>query len=214
MNRWLVPFILVSGLLITGCGIFGKREDYYPLAVGNSWNYRGWVRVVNGPDVQPDTVQTSDIRVAATRKTNLSTGEEVFELVNTTTLHFRYPIETSYTVIDTSYERETGGLVLSYASIADNQPDTILVLPLVKDRTWRVDEYTISRVLGQEDVDVPAGVYKNAWKIEQVSNVGGLTSTQHVWYANQVGMAKAHFQESRGGLSYEFNLELISATVK
>ncbi len=216
MKRWSVTVIVLvlSGLLWTGCDIFGTKEDYYPLTVGNSWSYRGHARVLTATDDQPDTVQTMTIQVVATGKDNLNSGEEVIELVNTTSVHMYFPFESTYTVIETTYEREAGSFVLSYESKTDSAPDTTLVLPLTKDKTWRINEFTVARVLQQEDVTVPAGTYRSAWKIEQTVNTGTQTFTQHWWYANNTGPIKAHWQESYGTAAYEFNLELTGATIK
>ncbi len=216
MKRWHVSVIgmIITGLLWIGCDIFGAKEDYYPLAVGNSWSYHGHVRILTATDDQPDTVQTMTIQVVATGKDNLNSGEEVIQLVNTTSVHMYFPFESTFTVVDTSYERETGGFVLSYESKTDSAPDTTLVLPLTKDKTWRVNEITVAKVLQQEDVNVPAGTYRSAWKIEQTVNTGAQTFTQHWWYANNIGPVKAHWREPYGTAAYEFNLELTGATIK
>lgn len=216
MKRWslLVIVLIISGLVWIGCDMFGTKEDYYPLTVGNSWSYRGYARLLTATDDQPDTVQTMTIQVVATKRDNLNSGEEVIELVNTISVHMYFPFDSNYTVIDTSYARETGSFVLSYESKTDSAPDTTLVLPLTKDKTWRMNEFVVAKVLQQEDVSVPAGTYRNAWKIEHTVNAGTQTYTEHWWYANNVGPVKVHWQESYGTATYEFNLGLTGATIK
>ncbi|MEN9978770.1 MAG: hypothetical protein ABIK38_00290 [candidate division WOR-3 bacterium] len=214
MKRWWLIGMMIAGLVLLSCDIFGSKVDYYPLTVGNSWSYRGYARMLTVTDDQPDTMQTMTIQVVATGKDNLNSGEEVIELVSTNSVHLYFPFETTYIVVDTSYARETGDFLLTYESKTDSAPDTTLALPLTKDKTWRINEFTVARVLQQEDVSVPAGIYRSAWKVEQTVTSGAQTFTQHWWYGNNVGPVKAHWQESYGTANYEFSLELTSATIK
>lgn len=214
MKRIMVVILLAAGLVMTGCDLTGGGPDYFPMTVGSSWSYRGYVRLRSGTDEPPDTIQTLQAQAQATRRTSLVAGGEVTEFVTTTQIQIRYPFDTSYTAVETTYHRETGNLILCYESLSDNEPDTSLVLPLVRDKTWRVNEAVTARVIGQEDVTVPAGVYRNAWKIEYTYSAGGQSFTQQVWYAGNVGLVKVQGVETYGAVTYEHSRELTSATIR
>jgi hypothetical protein len=214
MKRVIVIALLVAGLVVSGCDIFGSKEDYYPLTVGNVWNYSGYVVLQTAGDAPPDTIQKMSLEVVASRKEKLTGGEDVVEMVNTMQVRMFFPFETTYTSVETAYVRQAGNLVLSYERRDDTQPDTTLSLPLARGKTWRINQYVVAQVLEQEDVTVPAGTYRNAWKIEQFITEGSATGQVYCWYANNIGMVKLLEQFSYGGTSYISTMELTSATIR
>jgi hypothetical protein len=165
-------------------------------------------------DAQPDTVQKMTAQVVVTRNDKLTSGADVFEQVSTLEVHQYYPFESSYVMVETSYVQRVDKLVLTYESKDDAQPDTTLSLPLVREKIWRVNEYSVARVRQQEDVTVPAGTYKNAWKIEQTVTEGGQSSIDYYWYADGIGPVKAYSQAAYGTISLTTNIELVSAVIK
>ena len=69
-------------------------------------------------------------------------------------------------------------------------------------------------VVGQEDVIVPAGTYRKAWKVKTISNVGGMTVVMFSWYARGVGNVKIRYEGEYQGYAQAYNQELVSAAVK
>lgn len=214
MKKVMFVALACAAILILSCDLFGgKEENYFPTTVGSKWDYTGVVLLdTSGTDAAPDTIQTMDINQVANKKDKLDSGEDVTEMVTTMTFHIKYPVESTYTQTFTSYVRETDNAILTYESKADTAPDTSLVLPLAKDKTWHMSADVIAKVLLQEDVTVPAGTYKKAWKIEQSSTGGG--EKQYFWYANNIGMAKVYWQETEGTATVTVSIELKSVTIK
>ncbi|MEO0049518.1 MAG: hypothetical protein ABIK23_06725 [candidate division WOR-3 bacterium] len=211
-----VMFVMLAGaaILLLSCDIFGgKEENYFPTTVGSKWDYTSVILLeTSGTDATPDTIQTMTINLLANKKDKLDSGEDVTEMVATVTTHIYSPTETTYTSTDTSYVQETSNAVLTYESKSDTAPDTSLVIPLAKDKTWHVNADVIAKVLDQEDITVTAGTYKKAWKIEQT--VTSLADKQYYWYANNVGMVKAYWEQDYGTAKVTFSMELTSATIK
>ncbi|MGQ9708355.1 MAG: hypothetical protein ACUVUR_05715 [bacterium] len=211
MKKVLFAALASGAILLLSCDLGGK-EDYYPLTVGSKWEYSGYVLLETGTDAQPDTIIRMTAAFIANKNDKLSSGEDVTEMIATLESHYYYPNETTITQIDTSYTRETGNAILEYGSKDDTSPDTALVLPLEKDKTWHVNPGVIARVLIQEDVMVKAGTYKNAWKIEQTETGTGYKT--YYWYANNIGLVKIYNQHTEQSNTYTFNMELVSANIK
>ncbi len=215
MRKALIALTLFGTLaLFVSCDIFGSKPDYYPLSIGSTWNWYAWTLMNTGTDGTPDTVQTLTINTRATRNEKLSSGEDVVELVQVGTVHIRYPRESTYTIDETCYVRETDKFVLSYDNKNDPEPDTILALPLAAGNQWRVNQEMTAEALKQEDITVAAGTYRNAWKIETRAVYGNNTVSMFEWYADRVGNVQYHSEQSYSGYTYIYHGELISATIK
>lgn len=211
-KKLFVILILGAVAVFVSCNLFGGgKEDYYPTTVGSKWDYSGYVLRSTATDATPDTIEKINVTVRATKKDKLNTGEDVTEMVSTMDVHIYYPMDTTYTGVDTSYIRETENAVLEYGSKSEIEPDTILALPLTKDKTWSNDSY---KVIDQENVTVPAGTYKKAWKIEHTTTEGGETYKEYYWFANNIGLAKVFWQQSYGTDLITFTIELVSASIK
>lgn len=215
MRKALIILTLFGTLaLFVSCDIFGSKPDYYPLSIGSTWNWYAWTLMTTSTDGTPDTVQTLTINTRATKNDKLSTGEDVVQLVKVGTIHIRYPRESTYTIDETCYVRETDKFVLSYDSKDDTEPDTVLALPLAAGKQWRVNQDMTAEALKQEDITVTAGTYRNAWKIETRSISGADTIRMYEWYADRVGNVQYHFEQTFAGYTFIYHGELISATIK
>ncbi|MEO0091274.1 MAG: hypothetical protein ABIK61_00985 [candidate division WOR-3 bacterium] len=193
----------IVALIIIGCGLFGG-EDYFPVKVGNIWNYTGYTTYGN------DTLYMVQMKNEITEKTTINNNDAYRQMSYITTYAYM-PVPDTFYDTTIHYFVETKDAVLSYGS-PFGQPDTALKLPLKKDKTW-TQIYTSGdtvtfKVLIQEDVTVPAKTYKNAWKIEQ--RWSGSTTPTYFWYADGVGMIKTY---SETGTSKTW-FELTSATIK
>jgi len=214
MQRWLMTAV-AAGLLVAGVRCpAGLTDDYYPLSVGSTWNSEGYV-LFGTTAAALDTWQTHTGLSKVERQTQLTGGGNVFEVSYQTTIHARFPSETTFTVLDTSYVRETGSAVLSYQTLGDTEPDTVMVLPLAAGKTWRVDSSTTVEVIGQEDVAVKAGSFQQAWKLKMATTTGGTTVEMFFWYANRVGQVKGHWEfVPMAGYLQVYHNELTGYTIK
>src|SRR6266404_3090346 len=158
--------------------------DYFPLRVGDSWTYRnteegGYTRKVLSEEPQE--------------------GGPV-----------RYVVEIRSGVIIQNLFSKAGGWVLFHAeSYLEHEglkatyepPKQYLPNPLVAGQKWewtgkdptQVEHHESSRVVGFENVTVPAGKFR---AIKVVSEVSGGSSpiTRTNWYADGVGLVKSTTQ--------------------
>jgi hypothetical protein len=161
-----ILFIIILVLLINCGGV----HDYYPLAVGNIWVYKTTL----GPENQ---IGSETIEI--TRYTTFQ-GQEAFERVRTDSYD-------NMTVVDTSYIVEIEEFILGYWSKDDSIPDTILVLPLEKGKTW-ISENFVATVESLVDVEVPLGLYERCWLVNySYSSLGW----RYEYFAKNVGMVKS-----------------------
>lgn len=206
--------VTITGIaaLFVACNIFGSKEDYYPLSIGSTWNYFSCTIMSTGSDGTPDTIETT---TSTTRAINdkLSSGEDVVALVKVGTVHLRFPRETTYTINDTCYARKTENLILSYDSKNDQEPDTVLALPLAVGKKWRINRELTAEVLLRENVTVTAGIFPDAWQIDQLYVSGVDTFHLFSWYASGVGNIKYSSEQSNAGYTFIYHGELVSANI-
>lgn len=207
--------VLAAALLLTACDLFGVQEDdYYPISLGNMWNYKGLVEIkaFNG-----DTISSSSGVTEVTAETRLTGGEDVFEITRIDTTFAKVPSETTLVYTSVSYTRKTDDYVLGYESLDDTEPDTALVLPLEEGKTWTVqswaDTTTTATVLVKESVTVPAGTY-DCFKVRTTTTMGSQSYQMYWWYAEGVGLVKSYLETSQGGLVTVVRNELVSHDIK
>ena len=177
-------------LLVVGCS---KKADYWPLTVGNTWDYTGTAITTHSDTLlNPDTT-TGTMNMEITSEVTLTNGDPAFQQIMTQTFG-------SYTSAETSYVAEVGDYVLSYGALSDTDPDTMIVNPLEAGASWTVESdsgYTQKAyVIAQEDLTVPADTYNDAWKILWVSVDGATVDTTTVYFAPNVGLVKMMMTES------------------
>lgn len=218
MKRLLaLTALFCTALILVNCDLFGGSEDYYPMATGSTWDYEGSITQTTTA-AAVDTIHTSTGRNEIAGKATLTSGEEVARFVNIETTHCRQP-ETTWVFTDTSYARQEGDYILAYESLDDTEPDTALALPLELNKTWQIhvagDTVTTGTVVAQEDVTVPAGTYKDCWKVE-VTTVDGSDGIpkMHYWYADGIGRVKWLMESTGAGYIMTFVTELTAASIK
>ena len=173
--------------LIDGCGGDndgdGELMDYYPLAVGNIWDYLDTRIIWVGPD-STQTV-TGDFQVAIKDVTTLVNGKDVF---------IQERVSNIYGTPDTNvwYIAETDTAILFYDSVNDTVPYQLLALPLWSGKHWYVDfPYQYATVLGRSNVSVPAGDYNDCWEIAYIYD----DDTVYCYYAAHTGLVKESWFE-------------------
>jgi hypothetical protein len=211
MKKLLILTVAAVACFMVGCG--GGTDDYFPMSVGSQWDYEGYV-LFGTTTAAMDTQQTMTVTTEAQAKTTLTSGEEVIPFQSTVITHQFLPSVMTDTTIGTSYSRESGDAILQYDSLSTSIPDTLLKMPLSEGDTWYVASNAKALVVGKEDVTVPAGTYKNTWKIKITSSGGGYTMDMFFWYAKGVGSVKTHYENTYGGYTSIFNQELKSVDIK
>ena len=186
-------------------------NDIFPMSVGSVWHTD--ILVMGGTTIASlDTTQTSTDVKTAVEKTSLTTGKEVVEYKYETTTHLRTP-DSTYTSTRYTYCREDGDWILVYTSLDDTTADTVMVTSPSVGKTWHQGSAT-TEVVGQEDVTVPAGTYKGAWKVKVTTSQGGLAFDMYYWYAKGTGLVKLSYEWTYLGHSKVYTEELTSATIK
>lgn len=175
----LIVLAAVAALFIVGCG---KKADYYPLTVGNTWEYTTTSTTTHTDTLFNDTTITSTSSSEITGEATLDNGDAAFVMVST-------PGN------DTSYVVEKDNCVLGFASLDDTEGDTMLVTPVEEGTTWIAYSDTTGsvRVTIQEKVSgitVPAGTYDDVWKGMAISTFGAYVDTSYGWMAPNVGDIK------------------------
>ncbi|NOR16230.1 hypothetical protein GQ543_00760 [candidate division WOR-3 bacterium] len=191
----LIPLVV----LIVGCGSDEEGTVFYPLSVGNEWNYNMSMTRTTPTDT---TVETGSDKLEITAETTLDNGTAVFEWVLTITFDDTLVPD----IIDTSYIEETEDYILQYDAKTDTVPsDTMLALPLETGKTWADYE-----VMGQEDVTVPAGTFNDCWEVREVDD----EFTLYVYWAPDVGAVRLNDNAVDADTTYEMLMELETYTVQ
>ena len=207
-----IPLIAaIAAVALTGMNCTPASSDVFPMSVGSVWKMD--VLFTSVPIIGPlDTIETGTIVTTAVEKENLATGGEVVKCKDDTTIHLRTP-DSTYTSTSYAYYREDGDWVLGYASLDDTTADTVMVTTPSVGKTWHQGTATME-IVGPEDVTVPAGTYKGAWKVKFSASAGGTTFNMYYWYAKGTGLVKFYHEWTYIGYSHILTRELTSATIK
>jgi hypothetical protein len=206
-----VLLALFALALVMSCDFFGG-DNYFPLKVGNRWKYEGYATFQDTAATTVDTISKTKIEneIVGTAEIN---GKTVYTCVTKTTNYNFLPSIDTVITVDTSYFCEDKDTIWSYESLSDTTPQIMMIKPLEASKTWQqiFDDDTVTyTVKTKETVTVPAGEYKNAWKIEV--KTAGSTETQYMWYADGVGLIKLYAEYA--GNYRKFWFELIEAEIK
>lgn len=207
MTRALV-FAAIAVAALAGVNCSPAGGDIFPLSVGSVWNM-DVVLMAGTAAAALDTMQTGTAVSTAVDKANLATGPEVIKFRNDVTVHILMP-DTTYTMTTYAYYREDGDWILSYADLDDSIGDTVMVTSPSVGKTWHQGTSTVE-VIGQEDVSVPAGTFKNAWKVKLTTNTA---MEMFYWFAGGTGMVKLHYEFTDMGYTQVYDQSLTSATIK
>lgn len=209
--RQTLVLAAIAAMALTGMSCSPASSDVFPMSVGSVWKMDILFTSVptNGPT---DTMETGTIVTTAGEKATLATGKEVVSYRRDTTVHLRSP-DSTRTSTSYVYYREDGDWVLGYASLDDTTADTVMVTTPSVGKTWQQGTATME-VVGQEDVTVPAGTYKGAWKVKFSASAGGTTFNMYYWYAKGTGLVKFYHEWTYTGFSHIYTEELTSTTIK
>jgi hypothetical protein len=184
-----LAFVLMGSTCKTGAA------DYWPMAEGNTWEYRG-VEIVAYPDSTPDTAIVGEaMNLKCGSRVKLSDGTDAWPMDDG---------DSTY-----AYFSDSRNAVLHYTGVSDTKPDTWLLLPLEQGKTWPYSNVTML-VRGKETVEVPAGTYDDCWKVEMLVTGG----SSFIWFAPNVGMVLTESRYESQTFSLVRRTELTHAEVK
>lgn len=196
-----LSLLLMAALIIfIRCGGEEEIENYFPLSVGNIWNY-GITMTIETPE--STYIFTGDDQDEIIDQVQHTNGASVFEVVASLTLD-------GYSNIDTLYVQETDTLILVYASLVDIDPDRYLELPIETGNTWVVNSIMTATVLGRKDVSVPAGDYNDCWEIAYLY----MGDTMYIYLADGVGEVRGYTIETVADTTAAIVSELESVTIQ
>jgi hypothetical protein len=205
MKYLLIVVSLITFIaLIGGCGGDDEEEptlaDYFPLAVGNIWDY---VYTIVMEQQGSSQTFTGDIQVEITGVTTLVNGMDV--IIREMIVSMMGMVDTTYTYIAAS---DTA--VLFYFSLNDTIPNKYLELPLETGNSWVVSTGQTAVVLGRNNVSVPAGNYSHCWEVAYTWG----NDTIYDYFAGYTGIVKEYMFDSGGGAMMTTSVELESATIQ
>jgi hypothetical protein len=178
LTRQFMLWVAAAALFVVSCG--REKSDYFPLGLGYTWNY-----VV--PYEGSFSIRVTDVTGA--KYTVKGESDESLEGV--------WPF--SETDGDTGVYYMDSGDTIRYGS----GNSIVVIRPLGVGATWANDSFDSVRVLGKEEVTVPAGVYDNCAK---VAYYGGEVEW-YIWFAPGVGIVKGY------EFVYDVEYNLVSADV-
>jgi hypothetical protein len=210
MIRMLIVAATAAALL-AGASCNSNAGSILPTTVGSTWHTES--STLEGTTTAAlDTIETAVTTTTVSEKANLTNGKEVVKFTSETTVHQRTP-DSTYTTSSYWWLREEAGVIRFYAALDDTVGDTVMMSEPAVGQSWNMEVGT-SMVVGQEDVTVPAGTYKKAWKVKTVMNLGIITVDVYSWYARGVGNVKNHQETEYQSQSQVYDEELTSATIK
>jgi len=199
MKTALRLFVMAVLLLLpAGCDWFGGEPDYLPLGIGSTWQY-----------------QMLTIRATADSTDTLYGDTVTLEIKGTAVLpdsQSALLIENRYSgYAETTYWRETAQWFLTFEDFDDDEPDTVLALPLEENKTWCIDDVIWGTLVGKEEVATTAGRYKDAWKVMVVDDID---DTTYFWLGPDVGRCMEKEEYTASGVTWTDITDLLSVTIK
>jgi hypothetical protein len=203
-------------LLTASCSVLklvsgtSDRLSYYPLAVGDEWEYRLVTTFGRGPRLDTTTLATYHHRITGTVK--LASGEPMLLHVwnSQVTLRDTALPESSFSQAETTYYRRSRNAVYRYLTRED-KPDSILLLPLEMDRRWESNgiRYWVS---GREDVTVDGNTYPGCWRIQ--TTPADDANPLNVWFGRGLGLVRMVNERDFSGHKMRTDYYLVRATIR
>jgi hypothetical protein len=210
LRRTLLVAAAAAAALV-GVGCDSNPGPIFPMTIGSVWHTES--STLQGTTTAAlDTSETALTTTTVSESASLANGKGVVKLTSETTIH-QFSPDSTYTATAVILLNEENGVIMTYGALDDTVGDTLMMSEPEVGQTWSPGLAT-SVVIGQEDVTVPAGTYKKAWKVKTITNIGFITLEMFSWYARGVGNVRNHYEATYEGQSQVFDEELTSATIK
>lgn len=204
MKKIFLLFTAFLLVLATGCGdnASGPDEsdgDFYPLSVGNQWNYdRNGTIEISGASVGTITgASVTEITGTDTHTENFAVFVQVTSTSDTTVMYG----QTTYNdYLDTLYVRVTTEGFFAYQHLDDTDSMFVVPFPLYEGSTWQFCQAPsiTAEILSMDvDVTVPAGSFENCMEMQTVWNpVPGSIVTTTADFARDVGRLNDYYVQT------------------
>lgn len=197
----IIPTAILTALLLS-CGgsdpvgpSTGNGSEYYPLAVGNVWNYDRSGTISTG-GAQMGTI-SGKVTVEITGTGTHSEGFEVFvrevSVIDTTDIYGQVFYSDS---TFTEYLRLTGDALFGYRGLADTDSSFTVPFPFQLGATWtfREEPPTTGEILSlTATASVPAGSFTDCVEMQLVWMDSGMTVMNTADLARDVGEVRNVF---------------------
>jgi len=206
--------VLAFGMLVGGAGRSAYcLENYSPLGKGYRWKYTTteislWSADNRKPARVETTVAAYSTELRCLGRFPLSDGRRTWALQRRVQYSAKtertYSAKDTATKTDTVYTDKVDSLVLYWRRRTADQPSTELMLPFRPGRVWnkRTWDPTWSWAVRRESVDVPAGSFPRAWRVEDSTVIAGgkiMPARDVRWYVDGVGLVRTERQLIWGG---------------
>jgi hypothetical protein len=163
-----------------------ESASYFPLRVGDEWDYRLVTFVTL--DGTTDTTTVGEYHHAIVGKCLLADSQPAFIRVWTSQVTLRNPglKDSTFSETETTYLRRTGSAVYRYFS-RDDRPDSVLLLPVAIDRQWNSRNVRYW-VMAREDITAGGQFYPESWRVKTTSLDNGAVS--NTWFCRGKGMVR------------------------
>ncbi len=220
MKNAIILFAALLLVLITGCGDnvsapVENDEEFYPLSVGNQWNYqRNGTIELSGVEIGTKTgASVTEITGTATHSENFEVFIQTTSTSDTTVMYS----QTTYTeFLDTLYVRVTGEGFNAYQHLDDTDSMFVVPFPLLEGSTWQfcqAPSITAEIFSMNMDVTVPAGSFANCMEMQTTMPAGFGIVTTVADFARNVGRLNDVCTISVNNIITTVSEELISYTV-
>ena len=184
--------VLACLLFFSGCATLhlfvggSDRGSYFPLAVGDEWEYRLVTTAERGTRSDTTTIATYEHRIIGT--TRLADGKPAYVRVwiSEVTLRDTLLPDSSFSQTETTYLRRSASAVYRYVN-RQSRPDSILLLPPRIDQRW-TSEGVSFWVAAREDLQIVDQSYPDCWRIKSGPVDDPVPSL--TWFARGYGLVR------------------------
>jgi hypothetical protein len=212
-----IPFLLLASCGDSnggpsGPGPGGDDEAFFPMAVGNTWEYdRSGTMVVDTITWEMTGRSVSEITGTETHTDSFEVYVE--EFVSSDTLA-GVPIPDSTCI---TYMRLASDGIHGYPHLEDTDSSFVVPFPLEVGNTWQYSEeppMTGEILSMDEEVTVPAGTFSNVMEMRTTWMQSGLTVINTTDFAPNVGIIRNEYDQTAAFVEYHITSELTSYTVE
>ncbi|MCK4544012.1 hypothetical protein KAU43_00600 [candidate division WOR-3 bacterium] len=208
MFKKIIFAVIVVAIVATGCSLFDfGGGDLMPLTVGSYWNMKSTVIITPVDTTDTVTVDYLYSRSEITEKVTLGNGKEASAYKSGMTDSL-YVFDTLYSGIEYLVKEDTA--YFSYDSLSQATGDYQGPVKIDIGTIWNSGTMKFE-VTAKEDVTVPAGTFKNAYKVAMIT---AANDTIWQWIAPGKGNVKQLLIIEGSTHKTEMTTELMAYEVK